>query len=58
MRDEGRRAHRIVGGAAFVALLGLIGPLKARAQDADRSEPGSKEAIAAATTEPRFVYRI
>jgi len=55
MRDERRGAGWSVGGAFFALVLSLIGLSRASAQEADRSEPGSKEAIAAATTEPRFL---
>src|SRR5207244_361322 len=38
-----------------IAILTLSLPSLAGAQGADKEEPGSKEAIAAATTEPRFL---
>jgi Zinc carboxypeptidase len=52
MRNSGQRG----GSGALIAFLAwLIGAAWAPAQDADRPEPGAKEAIAAATTEPRFL---
>jgi hypothetical protein len=52
-RPGKRRTIRAAAGAAI--LVCLAGPRGAGGQEADRSEPGSKEAIAAATTEPRFL---
>jgi hypothetical protein len=54
MSDFERRSGTV--GLLAVAALALgAGPQSARAQGADTSERGAKEAIAAATTEPRFL---
>jgi Zinc carboxypeptidase len=56
MTDTNRSAKRNIGFLTLWTLLGLaVSAPFASAQTADVPEPGSKEAIAAATTEPRFV---
>ena len=56
MRDSRRRGSGTFVFSAIAAVVAMGSwPPRASAQAADTSEPGSKQAIAAATTEPRFL---